>query len=247
MVDAGTDAVATASVVAQRFDVINQRIELRVDVTPRERAAGARDPAAFARELRIQTSSPATPVLRYPAGQRTAEQTVLLPFTEGSVSDYPVDQYRTELELAAELGDEPAALHLEFASTDALFDATARAGGREGSASWLELSITRSPGTRMFAWFMVLAMWAMALVVAGAAAVLIIQRRGLVWPAMGWMAATLFALVGLRNAAPGNPPIGSLIDYAAFFWAEALIALALVATVVAGVAVETQPKKTSAS
>lgn len=38
------------------------------------------------------------------------------------------------------------------------------------------------------------------------------------------MAATLFALVGMRNAAPGGPPIGSPIDYIAFFWAEAIIA-----------------------
>ncbi|MFF2744216.1 DUF4436 family protein [Kitasatospora sp. NPDC058048] len=41
---------------------------------------------------------------------------------------------------------------------------------------------------------------------------------------MSGMAATLFALVGIRNAAPGGPPIGSLIDCIAFFWAEAIIA-----------------------
>ena len=33
---------------------------------------------------------------------------------------------------------------------------------------------------------------------------------------------------GVRNAAPGSPPIGSLIDYAAFFWAEGIIAASLV-------------------
>ena len=242
VVDPGTAAVATASVVAQRFDVNAQRIELRVDVTPQHGSADPADPVAFARELIIRTSSPSTPQLRYPAGQRTAEQTVLLAFTEGSITDYPVDRYATELELAAEYGGEPAALRLEFANTDALFDATARAGGHSGTASFLELSVTRSPGTLTLAWFMVAAMWALALVVAGAAAVLIIQRRGLIWPAQGWMAATLFALVGLRNAAPGSPPIGSLIDYAAFFWAEAVIAVALVAAVLAGIAVDTQPQ-----
>ncbi|MFI6764769.1 DUF4436 family protein [Streptomyces sp. NPDC050355] len=34
------------------------------------------------------------------------------------------------------------------------------------------------------------------------------RRRGLVWAAMGWMAATLFALVGFRDAAPSAQPIG---------------------------------------
>ncbi|MFD0574689.1 DUF4436 family protein [Kitasatospora gansuensis] len=52
------------------------------------------------------------------------------------------------------------------------------------------------------------------------------------------MAATLFALVGLRNAAPGSPPIGSVIDYVAFFWAEGIIAASLACTVAFGLRVE---------
>lgn len=60
----------------------------------------------------------------------------------------------------------------------------------------------------------------------------------MVWPSLGWMAATLFALIGMRNAAPGAPPIGSLIDYVAFFWAEGIIAACLVVTVVSGSRVE---------
>ncbi|WP_223244548.1 DUF4436 family protein [Streptomyces sp. CBMA156] len=52
------------------------------------------------------------------------------------------------------------------------------------------------------------------------------------------MAATLFALVGLRNAAPGSPPIGSLLDYAAFFWAELLVAVGLTMVVVRGARIE---------
>lgn len=115
VVDPGTAAVATASVVAQRFDVSAQRIELRVDITPLPASADPRDPVAFARELTIRTSSPSTPTLRYQAGQRTAEQTVLLPFSAGSVTDYLTDRYATELELAAEYNGEPAALRLEFA------------------------------------------------------------------------------------------------------------------------------------
>lgn len=84
--------------------------------SPRSRAAPIRGTRwAFAREVTIRTSSPSTPTLRYQAGQRTAEQTVLLPFSAGSVTDYPTDRYATELELAAEYNGEPAALRLEFA------------------------------------------------------------------------------------------------------------------------------------
>jgi hypothetical protein len=49
------------------------------------------------------------------------------------------------------------------------------------------------------------------------------------------MAATLFALIGMRNAAPGAPPIGSLIDYASFFWAEAIVAASLAVTAWSGI------------
>jgi len=48
------------------------------------------------------------------------------------------------------------------------------------------------------------------------------------------MAAILFALIPLRNAVPGNPPIGSIIDFGSFFIAEAIISLALISGIVIG-------------
>ncbi|MFF7633195.1 DUF4436 family protein [Kitasatospora sp. NPDC008050] len=42
----------------------------------------------------------------------------------------------------------------------------------------------------------------------------------------------------MRNAAPGSPPIGSLMDYVAFFWAEGIIAASLTCTVVLGTRTE---------
>jgi Domain of unknown function (DUF4436) len=100
------------------------------------------------------------------------------------------------------------------------------------------LRITRSRGTLILAWFMVAAMWALAVSVLCAARILVARGQGLVWPALGWMAATLFALIGMRNAAPGAPPIGSLIDYAAFFWAEVIIAGSLTYVAATGIRAE---------
>ena len=48
------------------------------------------------------------------------------------------------------------------------------------------------------------------------------------------MAAILFALIPLRNAVPGSPPIGSIIDFGSFFIAEAVISLALISSVLVG-------------
>ncbi|MEU3748076.1 MULTISPECIES: DUF4436 family protein [Streptomyces] len=55
------------------------------------------------------------------------------------------------------------------------------------------------------------------------------------------MAATLFALAAFRNTAPGTPPIGCLMDYIAFLWAETVVAFCLVAVVVTGFAAERLP------
>ncbi|MFI2611359.1 DUF4436 family protein [Kitasatospora sp. NPDC018619] len=64
------------------------------------------------------------------------------------------------------------------------------------------------------------------------------QRRVIVRPALGWTAATLVALVGMRDAAPGSPPIGSLPDYAAFFWAVLPVALGPTMVVAGGARIE---------
>ena len=47
-------------------------------------------------------------------------------------------------------------------------------------------------------------------------------------PSVGFLAALLFAFPTVRNNLPGNPPIGSLNDFLAFFWTEGIVALALV-------------------
>ncbi|MEU8510855.1 DUF4436 family protein [Kitasatospora sp. NPDC048722] len=60
-------------------------------------------------------------------------------------------------------------------------------------------------------------------------------------PALGWMAATLFALAGFRNTAPGAPPIGCLLDHTAFLWAEAIVAFSVVYVVLRGTPVELAP------
>jgi nitric oxide reductase large subunit len=64
------------------------------------------------------------------------------------------------------------------------------------------------------------------------------RQLGMVWPGLGWMAASLFALAGYRNTAPGQPPIGCLLDYTVFLWAEAIVAFSVVYAVLRGTRVE---------
>eukprot|EP00455_Lapot_gusevi_P051799 TRINITY_DN7808_c0_g1_i8.p1 TRINITY_DN7808_c0_g1~~TRINITY_DN7808_c0_g1_i8.p1 ORF type:complete len:436 (+),score=86.64 TRINITY_DN7808_c0_g1_i8:33-1310(+) len=60
-------------------------------------------------------------------------------------------------------------------------------------------------------------------------------------PAMlGFFAAVIFALPSLRNSMPFNPPMGILIDFAAFFWAE-IIAMAALLIISIRFAFDTHP------
>ena len=76
-------------------------------------------------------------------------------------------------------------------------------------------------------------MWALALGALAVAVSLVARRRRFEAGFAAFSAALLFAFPTVRNSLPGIPPVGVLFDYAAFFWAEALVALALI-TLIAG-------------
>jgi hypothetical protein len=59
----------------------------------------------------------------------------------------------------------------------------------------------------------------------------VIRKRKVELAMFSWLAALLFALAPLRNAMPYVPPIGSLNDFASFFWAEGIVAISLVIVV----------------
>ena len=222
----------------QQVDAAGQRLVLRVLVVPRGSYAATDDDQAPRQDLVVRTTSLRTTTLTFPADQPIAAVDVPVGLAEGTISDYPFDRYTADVGFAVSVAGDPAPVLLSMGDIDPFFLVRPLSGEEHGGVAVLHEQVTRSRGTFLFSWFMMIAMWALALTVASAAWIVVAQRRGLIWPAMGWMAATLFALVGLRNAAPGSPPTGSVLDYAAFFWAELLIALSLCAMAVQGVRVE---------
>lgn len=238
-VEAGTTADPdrvdiTASII--RVDPSSGELLLRLLVTPRgslttEAGLSPRD------DLEILTSSAMKTDPFFPALERIGTVDVPVVLSGSGVTAYPFDRYTTTMEFTAKLGGETVPVHLTLTNRDALFAASTDAYP-ESDAAVAELALTRSAGVLTFAIFMIVAMWALAIAVATGAWHVLSRRRGLVWPALGWMAATLFAIAGFRNAAPGSPPIGSLIDYLAFFWAEGVIAVCVFAVVIGGVRAE---------
>lgn len=222
----------------QRIDPAAREATLRVRVLPEGTFADPEVPSAPAQSFVLSTSSAAQTTLTFPADTPAVEQTITVSLDSGSPSDYPQDRYMLTTAFSAHTGEQSIPIQLTVASNDALFVLSVSASHYSAGLSELDLTARRSYGGWLLAWFMMIVAWALCLVVAGAARTIVKGRRGLIWPALGWMATTLFALISLRNAAPGAPPIGSLIDYTAFFWAEAITAGALVATALAGILLE---------
>ncbi|MFJ9773108.1 DUF4436 family protein [Kitasatospora sp. NPDC101157] len=226
------------NVASQDFDPGGAQLALFVVPVPHGGLAQSPGSSAFTRGVEITVGGITRTVLRTTPGEVATPQLVRAGLYGGTETDYPFDRYRFTVSFSASDGAGAVPVGLVFADADPFFAVHPRADGPAAGTVVLDARATRARSTLILVWFMIGAMWALALAVMVGAEVLYRGRLGMVWPALGWMAATLFALVGLRNAAPGGPPIGSLFDYIAFFWAEAIIAAGLTAAVVSGTRVE---------
>ena len=104
-------------------------------------------------------------------------------------------------------------------------------------------TVTRSSSTILFAVFIMAFMWCLTIAALIAAWYIASGKLGLFWSALGFLGTLLFALIPLRNAVPGDPPIGSLIDFAAFFIAEGVVSISMIVTVLHGYHIEISNKK----
>jgi hypothetical protein len=156
---------------------------------------------------------------------------------EGDTSTYPFFHLKTgTAALASTSGGVRAGrgvpLQLVFHSAVAGYRVSPNPAVREGppdESVVLELRVDPSWATVVFAVFIMFVMWALALGAVSVAVNLVIRRRKFEGSFATLLAALLFAFPTVRNNLPGIPPVGVLFDYAAFFWAEALVALSLIA------------------
>ncbi|MBB4717056.1 hypothetical protein BJ965_006938 [Streptomyces luteogriseus] len=232
---AGSRAADRVDVEAavQSVDAAAGELVLRVRVGPRG-ALGEEGGAAPVADLSLQTSVATLSDLEFEAHERLAPKDLRVAMAGGSISDYPFDTYDTDVEFRAVLGGKPVPVRMLFSNADPLFSVSVTPPPSDQEAV-VALKLSRSGSLLAFAVFMMVAMWALASSVLLGAWYLTTRRQGLVWPALAWMAATLFALAAFRNTAPGTPPIGCVMDWFAFFWAEAVIALCLIVVVTFGI------------
>ncbi|MEV7523540.1 DUF4436 family protein [Streptomyces sp. NPDC091371] len=217
----------------QRVDAAARDLVLRVRVTPRG-TLGEEDGTAPVADLTLQTTQATLGDLAFKAHERITTKDLQVAVTDGSISDYPFDTYETDIGFWALLDGKEVPVRLLFSNNDTLFSVSTTPAGSRQEAE-LGVKVSRSGSLLVFTAFMMIVMWALAASVLLAAWYVITHRQGLLWPALAWMAATLFALAAFRNTAPGTPPIGCVLDWFAFLWAETIVALCLITVVFTGV------------
>jgi len=70
--------------------------------------------------------------------------------------------------------------------------------------------------------------WALAILAACITYMVVRRRRPMETRLLAWLSAMVFALVALRTAAPGAPPVGTFLDYYAMFESVGIVAASLV-------------------
>jgi len=226
------DAV-NVTVWITRVDATTQALSVTV-VDIRPTGALANPDNTFAEDTTVTTAAIGNWRAQIKAGDAAPdiEQRVII---DGAVTDYPFDRYVGRLEVHAfgpDGNDLPVGLTV--VNTDPFFSVNTRADPAPNGGVIVDLGIHRSLPTLIFATFVMVLMLGLAVGAVVAAFYVLNWRRGLIFPACSMMAAILFALIPLRNAVPGGPPIGSIIDFGSFFIAEAVISIALISSIIWG-------------
>ncbi len=215
------------------------------------------DGVTLSRDLQLFVSSATgKQIHEFQKGRRMSPVEAVIDMYEGEPMDYPFDKHKAELALYFEPAPEKEkiASAAKVAPTDAAAGASEEEAEGEdsipvtvnlfGSVNGLridatkskdnaddfvdiDLEISRAMTAKFFSGFIMIAMWLLTAAVIVLVVNVVTGRRKIEIGMFSFLGALLFAFPALRNSQPGTPPIGTLSDFAAFFWAEVLIALSL--------------------
>ncbi len=186
----------------------------------------------------LLTSVGAIPMITIVPGQIDREVSATIPVSNGDVSQYPFDVYRLTVHVEAHAGTGPGAatggqsLNLPFivvGRNDAAGFANSKTPPvQTQNGQVLDVRFWRTVSTRGWVLAMMAMFWSIA--IAGAAVAILVFMGERPWETrlLAWLAAMLFALVSLRAAAPGSPPIGTFFDAYAVFESVTVVALGLI-------------------
>ena len=218
-------------------DTANKSVTVRIDPSPAGSYAASPNLAVLTKGVVLYTNTVNGSLAhRYRTGDFMDPFEAVVPL-EGDTSSYPFHHLKVEIDaLATTAGGvrsgELVRLRMHISSNLGGYRISPGSVVREGTVMQFMLHVDPSWAAVLFPVFMMAVMWALALAGVAVVVSLVARRRRFEAAFSALLAALLFAFPTVRNALPGIPPVGVLFDYAAFFWAEAIVALALIALII---------------
>ena len=221
-------------------DPMKGDVMVRLEFTPHGSLLSP-DGATLARDLELfVASATGKNVHEFKKGKRMNPIEAVVEIYEGEPMDYPFDAHTAELtfffEPAVKGGETggnesiPVAVELRGSVAGLRID-TEYAKESAPDHPVIEISLQRATTAVFFSVFIMIAMWALAIGVICLVFRVFAGHRKIEISMFSFLGALLFAFPALRNSQPGTPPIGTMSDFLAFFWAEVIIALSLLSVV----------------
>jgi Domain of unknown function (DUF4436) len=197
------------------------------------------DGATLARDLELYVASTTGKNMHeFKKWKRMNPVEAVVEIYEGEPMDYPFDEHSAELAFffqpAGATGTTdsvPMAVELRGSVAGLRIDAEYDTEHNKPDAAVIDISLERAATARFFSIFIMMAMWALTIGVIFLVFRVQSGQRKIEISMFSFLGALLFAFPALRNSQPGTPPIGTLSDFLAFFWAEVIIALSLLSVV----------------
>ncbi|MDO3340090.1 DUF4436 family protein [Mycobacteroides abscessus subsp. abscessus] len=237
----------------QKIDPATARISAQLQL--RGEGALADEHHNLKQDTTLVSNAVTNPTVVAKANERPEYVSVQFALRDGMFSDYPFDRYTSNFIFRVYVGDGPnrreVPVRVAIDNIDTFFtltpkqDQSVQPPGRAGDQSTTPqqmfiaiASVARSTSTVVFAVFIMAFMWCLTVAALIAAWYVGSGKLGLFWSGLGFLGTLLFALIPLRDAVPGSPPIGSIIDFAAFFIAEGVVSISMIITVLHGYHIE---------
>jgi hypothetical protein len=217
-------------------DVLKGDVSIRLNFTPHGSLLSA-DGATLSRDLIFDVASATGKhAYEFKKGKRMDPVEAVVEIFDGEPMDYPFDKHEAELSFSFEPAGAPSATETDnaipaaiqmYGSVSGLRIDTEYAKEHTDTHAVIDLSLSRAPTAVFFSVFIMAVMWLLALGVVFLVFRVLAGHRKIEIGMFSFLGALLFAFPALRNSQPGTPPIGTLSDFLAFFWAEVIIALSL--------------------
>lgn len=217
------DDGVTIRAVVRGIDPVQGEMSVRLAFAPIGSYTGPNGLTEPLRLLVFRTTG--SGLLDFETGQPMQPVDVALALDGSRITRYPLDRYDADLAvIALDEDGEAVPVSIEVFANVGDFDVSSHTPTlREPTSARVELRAQRGWSTLSWVLILTVVFWLLALGATSIVWLVVVASKPVpVW-SWGFLAGMLFALPGLRATLPGNPRLGTLVDWAAFYWSITLV------------------------